>query len=574
MADISSSLVFSFFLFLLIPFIFGYIFKKTGFSSIIGYIVGGLILSLFSPQLKDNLAVQNFAYFGIILLLFTIGLEVNFRQILVFKKFIILGGLFQLFLSVIIIAFLALFFNFSFLQAFLVGVILSSSSTTLVAKIIEERGEESSFVGEIALGILMFQDIAFIPYMIILNSIYSSNLNFFPLFLNILRGLIQSSIIIGLMWYLGEKITPKIFDKIAKNSHELLNLFIFIFIFFVTYICLLLKIPTLVGVFIAGILVSQSIEHYHIFSQISPLRNILGVIFFVFIGLNINLFLVFNDLLSILVFTGLVILAKALIIIFIFLFLRFHSKIAFALSLYLFQIDEDAFILSSIAFSHKLINYNQYLFLITSVLLSLILTPVLIEKRNLIYSGIRKFLIKYFPMVENFIKYRIDQDRSPIDVLSLKNHIVICGYGRVGSLVGRALLLANIPFIAVDYNFNTVFQARKEGVNIIYGDPTDINILDYVEVDNALMLITVIPDLKDQEAIIINARKLNPNIFIIARTHREADKKRLKDLGVNMIIHPEFEASFSIIKKIYSLVNLPKEEAIEKIKLLRLGVFS
>lgn len=570
MADIAPNLVFSYLLFLLTPFFLGYIFKKAGLSSIIGYIFGGLFLSLFSPSLRENLAIQNFAYFGIILLLFTIGLEVNLKQIFAFKKIIILGGTLQLLLSVLFITLISLFFKFNLIQSFLIGIILSSSSTTLVAKMIEERGEEGSFLGEIAMGILIFQDIAFIPYMIILNSIYANKLNFFPLFFNVMKALLESSLIIGAMWYIGEKITPKIFDKIAKVSRELLNLFIFIFIFFITYVCLILKIPTLVGVFIAGILVSQSLEHYHIFSQISPLRNLLGVIFFIFIGLSINLSLVFQNLFTIFLFTALIILVKGLIILSIFLAFRFHSRLAFSLAIYLFQIDEDAFILSSIVYAHKLINFQQYVFLITSTLISLIVTPIIIERKVSIYLKIRQFFKKYFPMIESFINYKIDQERSPIDFLALRNHIVICGYGRVGSLIGRALLLANIPFIAVDYNFHTVYHARKEGANIIYGDPTDINILDYLEVDSALILITVIPDLRDQEAIIINARKLNPKIFIIARIHKEEEKKRLKDLGADMVIQPESEASISIIKKIYSYVNLPKEKALEKLRLIRL----
>lgn len=570
MADVSSSLVFYFFIFLFLPFIFGYIFKKLRVSPIIGYIAGGLVLGLFSPYLKDNLAVQNFAYFGIILLLFTIGLEVNFNQLLNFKKIIFIAGSFQLLLSVILIAFISLFFKFNLIQSFLIGIILSSSSTALVAKIIEERGEENTFLGEVALGILMFQNIAFIPYMIILNSITANKVAFLPLFWNIIQALFKSTLIIVVLWYLGSKLTPKIFDRVAKTSRELLNLFIFIFIFFVTYICLILKIPTLVGVFIAGILVGQSLEHYHIFSQVNPLRNILAVIFFAFIGLNISLPQVVNKLLPIFIFTTAVVLIKMLIVLLIFLFMRFHSKQAFSLAAYLFQIDEDAFILSSIIYLHKIINYQEYLFLISSVLISLILTPIIIEKKDILYQKVRNFLKKYLPFIETFIKYRIDRDISPIDYLTIKNHIILCGYGRVGSLIGRALLLANIPFVAVDYNFSTVLKARKEGVNIIYGDPTDIDILDYVQVEEALVLISVVPDLKDQEALILNARKLNKNIFIIARAHSKANKRRLKDLGVNMIIQPEFEASIAIISRVFSHLNLPKEKIIEKLKLLRI----
>ncbi|MFN4212895.1 MAG: cation:proton antiporter [Microgenomates group bacterium] len=570
MADIEISLLFNFFLFLLTPFIFASVSQKLKLSPVVGYIIGGLILGNILPTASTNQAIANFAYFGIILLLFTVGLEINFGHLINLKRFIIIGGSFQLLLSIIFIAILSLIFNFSFIEAILIGIALSSSSTTLVAKIIQERGEEHSFIGEIALGILMFQDIAFIPYMIIFTSITAKSLSIIPLSLNITRSFIESTVIIAALWYTGWRIVPRIFDQVAKISRELLNLFVIVFIFFIAYLSLLLHIPILVGIFVAGVLVAQTLEHYHIFSQVRPLRDLLAVIFFVFIGTNVKLSLIVPFLPQIIFFTLAVVVVKAMIILFIFLFFRFHSKTAFSLALYLFQIDEDAFILMSAAYGNGVISQSTYLFIITSVLLSLIVTPILIKEKDKIYQAIRVFIKRFLPFLENFIKYRIDRDLSPIDVLPIKNHVIICGYGRVGNLIGRSLLLANIPYLAIDYNFHTVEKARKEGVNIIYGDPTDRDILDYAQIEEAKILILALPERHSQETIILTAKRLNPKIFIISRVHKEADGKRMRDLGVNLIISPEFEASLSIIKKIYLWSQLPKEEILNKIKRLKI----
>ena len=570
MSDISVSVLFNFLLFIFIPFIFAYFFQKLRISLIVGYILGGLVLGNIFPNISTNEAIGNFAYFGIILLLFTVGLEINFSHLINLKKYIVIGGFLQLLLSVFFISTLSLFFNFSPIESFLIGIALSSSSTTLVAKIIQDRGEEHSFIGEIALGILMFQAITFIPFMIIFSSITAKALSFFPLSLNIIKSLIESTVIITLMWYLGRKVIPQTFDRVARVSRELLNLFIIVFILFVAYLSLLLKIPILIGIFIAGILVGQTLEHFHIFTQVRPLRDLLAVIFFVFIGTNVKLSHIVNFFPQIILFTLMVVLIKATIILVIFLFFRFHSKSAFNLALYLFQIDEDAFILFSIAYANKIISYSSYLFLITSVLITLVFTPILIQNKEKIYSLLRSFFRKFLPVVEKFIKYRIDRDLSPIDLLPIKNHIIICGYGRVGRLIGRALLLANIPFVAIDYNFQTVEKARKEGVNIIYGDPTDQDILDYAELEEARILILALPHRLYQEAIVLSAKKLNPNIFIISRVHNEQDRRKMKDLGVNVTILPEFEASLSVIKKIYLWQQLPKEEIINKIKRIQI----
>ena len=570
MTEVPSTLLFNFFFFLLIPFIFGYFAKNIKINPVVGYLLGGLVLGNIFKGIISQEILSNFAYFGIVLLLFTVGLEINFDQILRLKKFIIIGGILQILLSIFFIFLISFLFKFSFIASFLIGIALSSSSTALVAKIIQDRGEESTLVGEIALGIIMFQDLAFIPFLIIFNSIKANSTSFLIIIKDVILAVLSASLIILLLFYFGQKIVPFIFDKIARTSRELLNLFIILFIFFVTYLSTILHIPILIGVFTAGILVSQTLEHYHIFSQIRPFRDLLSVIFFVFIGLNIKFDLIIPFLPKIFIFTFLVVLIKALIVLLLFIFFRFHSKTAFSLSLFLFQIDEDAFILMLTGFNNKIINYQEFVFINFSILLTLILTPILIKNRETIYSWLRQSIKKFFPFLEDFIRYQIDRDLSPIDVLGLKNHVVICGYGRVGGVVGQMLTMMNIPFIAIDYNFQTVEKARKQGINIIYGDPTDIEILDYAEVDNASILISAVPEKFAQETIILNARKLNPKIFIICRVHQKIDSNHLKNFGVDLIVRPEFEASLSILRKVFLAFKIPKEKILAAIKKLKL----
>jgi len=570
MTEVPSQIFLNFLIFLSSTFFFALLARKIKVSPVVGYIVSGLFLGNFLQGIYSKEIINNFAYFGIILLLFAVGLEINFSRLLSLKKFIIIGGTLQIILSIFCITILSLLFRFSLLVSFLIGIAFSSSSTTLVAKIIQDKGEEGSFLGELTLGILMFQDIAFIPFLIIFASVTGKAESFFQIGPTILLSLLKSALIVTGLIYIGRKIIPPLFNYVARISRELLNFFIILFIFFVTYLSTIFQIPILIGVFIAGILVGQTVEHHHVFSQIRSTRDILAVLFFVFIGLNLKLAPIVNIIPSLFVFSTLISLLKGLIVLIIFLFLKFHSRTAFSLSTYLFQIDEDAFILMSQAYLNKVISSRDYSFIIGNTVITLILTPILIKNKDGIYLLIRKFTKKYLPFLENYIKYRLDQDSSPVDILDLKDHIVICGYGRVGRYVGRALMLANIPFIAVDYDFHIVEQARKEGVNIIYGDPTDIDILDYVQVDEARALISVVPGKFSQETIILNAKRLNPKIIIFNRVQQEGEQRRMKDLGVDVVIHPEFEASLSIIRKILLWKGLDKEEISRKIKRLKI----
>ena len=172
--------------------------------------------------------------------------------------------------------------------------------------------------------------------------------------------------------------------------------------------------------------------------------------------------------------------------------------------------------------------------------------------------------------MHTYVTKRIDRDKSTIDSLDIKNHIILCGYGRIGSHVGHALLQAEIPFVAIDYNFATVEKAKALGVNIIYGDPSDIDMLDYAEAENAVAIVLALPDRFAQESIIMNAKKLNKDIVVMSRVHRTIDHKRMKDLGVHVVIQPEFEASLSIIKKIMMLKHIHRDDIINAQSLFRL----
>lgn len=560
----------NFFIFLLVPFLFGFLAKKIKISPIVGYIIGGIALGNLFQGITSHEIINSIAFFGIVLLLFTVGIDVNIQKIFLLKRFIVFGGLLQILLAILFISILSSFFGFTPLQSFLIAIAFVSSSTSLVAKIIQDRGEEDSFLGEITVGLLMFQDLAFIPFIIIFTFFNSQNVSYLELAKNISIAIVEASVILYLILIIGKKIVPKLFSSVAKISRELLNLFVILFIFLVAGLSTVFQIPILVGAFIAGVLVSQTTEHFHIFSQIRPLRDIMAIIFFVYIGSNIKIAEIIPIFPKILLFSIIIMLIKALIFLIVFIYFKFSSKMAFTIAIFLFQISENAFILSSIAFTNEVFTSQQYLFVITSVILSLLITPFMINNKDNIYLFIRGIFKKYIPAIEIFIKHKLDFDKSPLEAFEIEGHVVICGYGRIGSNVGRALNLANIPFIGVDYNFNTVEIAKKEGTNIIYGDPTDIDILDFVQTESALAIVITVPGRSNQEAIILNSKKLNPHIYIISRVHNAMDQERVLDLGAKSVVRPEVEASLSIIKKLFLLKRIPKEEVIKRLKNIRL----
>jgi len=258
MGDIPASVVLNLLLFLTIPFCMAFLARKAKLPPLVGYMLGGLILGNFFPQLTRDETTQNIAYFGIVFLLFTIGLETNFSKMMTLRKYILIGGALQIVFSIVLIMILSFFFRFSWLQSFLIGIALSSSSTTVVAKTIQDRGEESSFVGEVALGILIFQDIAFIPFMIVFSTITGPSQHYLTVFKEIMISLAKAGLIITALFYFGRKIVPVVFPRVAKLSREIFNLFIVVFVLFISGLSLKIGIPVLVSVFVAGVLLAQT----------------------------------------------------------------------------------------------------------------------------------------------------------------------------------------------------------------------------------------------------------------------------------------------------------------------------
>lgn len=569
MSDLSFQTLFQLFLFLLFPFLTGVLAVKLKISALIGYIVGGVILNLIFGAMIPRNFINQFSMLGLILLVFTIGLETNFATIKRFGKFVFLGGLLQIGFSFVLILLLSLLFHFSFVESLFFGFAFALSSTAVVSKIIQERGEENSLLGGLAIGVLIFQDLAFIPILIILSSFGEKTISV-NLVKNIGLNSIKAVLVLSLVYYLGVRVVPWLFNKIARISREVLNLFVIAFIIASLTLFSFFGLSSLLAGFIAGILLGQTLEHFHIFSQIRPIRDLLVVVFFVFLGLTIQPGFVIANIVPILGYTFILIVIKFVVVLVIYLVFQFHSRTAFSLAVYLFQIGEDAFILIYQGLVLGAIGENSYHFAVTVVLFTLVFTPLFISNRDRAYLWVRKFIKTYLPFLEKFIKYRLDRDIPNIDVLKLKKHIIICGYGRVGRYIGRALMMSNIPFIAIDYNFHIVERAKKDGVSIIYGDPTEIDVLDYAECEHASILISAVPERFSQEMIVFNAKKLNPEIVIFTRVHTDGDHIRMRDLGVTVVVQPEFEASLSIIRRILRWRGLTGDEISGNIKRLKM----
>lgn len=569
MTELQLPLIFNLIVFVLLPFVGGFIAMRLRLPRMIGYIIAGIVLGwIIQGRTGDYLPV--IANFGLVFLLFTVGLEVDISQIRRYGKLIGAMTLLQVGLTMVFFLITTIILGFSFIEALLTSFAFALSSTAVVSKIIQDSGEENSLIGGMVLGILILQDIIVIPFMIMLSSITSGDINAVSIIQNILFSVVKATLVLGLMFVLTQQLVPFVFRRVAELSRELLNLLTILFIFIAVYIFSFLGLSPAIAAFVSGVLIGGTLEHYQIFSQIRPLRDIFTILFFVFLGATIDVPQIMPKLPLIILFSLFVVVAKFVIITIVFLYYRFHSKTAFTSAILLSQVGEFAFIVLHQGQTSGLIADHRYMFILTSTLITIALSPLLIDRKDVFYIKLRSFTKKHFRPLQQFIAHRIDREPILVDALEITDHIVICGYGRVGSYVGRALTMANISYVAIDYNYHIVEKNRKQGVNIIYGDPTNSDILTFAQVPKATTIISAVPDSFSQEMIVLNSKRLNPNIKILTRVGIEKNQKRMKDLGAHVIVQPEFEAALSMVKKIFIRYNLPEKDIVGKIRRLKL----
>lgn len=552
-------------LILAVAFLGGFAAKKIKQPAVVGYLSVGILLSFIASKflpVKDVFSF--FSEIGIAFLMFTLGLELSWDLLRRVKTVALWGGIIQILLFIILGIFIFPRFGFDFTSSLLMGFAFSGSSTAIVMKILSEKGEIETLPGEIMLGWLLVQDLAVLPMVAILPSL-SSDHQLGSLFLSIAKA----AAVLLVVWFLGKNLLPKFIAKVADfGSRELL-------LIAVVALCLLTAILTsamglslALGAFLAGLVISKSSENHAIFSEIRPLRDLFSIVFFVSLGMFLNPYFLFTHLPLVLIISLLVILIKFFIITFLTFYLGYHIKNALMVGLGLTQVGEFAFILSRLGQTNVLISEDVHSLILSVALVTILVTPWLMFFAPKLYFHLQKFS-KHFPKIHQKLFVGLDRQLGP-DGLEFSNHVVICGHGRVGSWLGRALQLLEIPYIVIDYNHQIISELKAKGVNALYGDPADIDVLDYAQVDKAKVVVVAIPDEATQEVVVTNCQTLNPQVKIISRIHQKEALSRLKTLGVACLIQPEFEAALSIIHRVLQFFGVDKEEIAGKIKRLKI----
>lgn len=535
------------------------------FPPIVGYIIAGVILGGVLGLVQAGGTVFLLAQIGIILLLFSLGIELSFGKLSRVLAVSVFGGTIQI-LGVILLGLIILpSLGFSYFASLVLAFGFSLSSTAVVVKILSDRGELDSLPGEIMAAWLIVQDLAVVPMVVILPALSGVSGGEGILILG--QATLKSIFVVAATVGLGHFIVPRFMDWVANfNLREILLLATVSLVLGVAYGFSLLGISPPVGAFLAGLVIAPTFQSHAVFAEIRPLREIFVILFFVSLGALVDPAAIFQFGIALVGATVAIMLIKFILVFFLVLFFGYHGRTAFYSGVGLSQIGEFSFVLAVLGGELGILQANEVSFAIAVTLLSLILTPILFPLITPSWRRIRVFLSS-FPYLERLI---VGWDKSERDSgFDLDAHVVVCGFGRVGSWLGRALELSGIPFIVVESNSLVVKDLKQRGIPVIYGDPAESEVLDKALLGQARLLIVAIPDRWTQEEVIASAQTLNPKIKIISRAHREEDRLRLSTLGVDSVIQPEFEAALSIIHRILQGYGLDKEEVATRIRRIK-----
>ncbi|MCF8369309.1 MAG: cation:proton antiporter [Bacteroidales bacterium] len=529
-----------------------FLFYKLHLPSITGFLVTGLITGPYGLKLiRDTHDVEILAEIGIVLLLFTIGIEFSIKNLIKARKSVLLGGTLQTGLVIVFTFIIARITGLNNSQSVFVGFLVALSSTAIVMKVIQNRGELGTYHGQTSLAILIFQDIIIVPMILITpllaGELPSSGQSFLIV---ISKGLgVLILIILGAKYFV-----PYVLHQIARTqSNELFLLTIIVIAFATAWLTSAIGLSLALGAFIAGLIISESEYSEHAFGNIIPFRDLFTSFFFVSIGMLLNIdFIIENILLVTSTALG-IILLKAIIIGFVAFLLGYPFRTTLIVGISLSQIGEFSFVLSEYGIEYGLLSeFNNQLFL-SSAVISLSVTPFLINNA----SSISEWILK-LPLPKKLRSglNNLTDEESP----NLRDHVVIIGYGVIGRNVAKAAKYAKIPHVIIELNPDTVKEEMAKGEIIYYGDATQELILNHANIKDAYILVNTIPNPADSRLITLRARKLNNDLHIIIRTRFIRDMDALYKLGANEVIPEEFETSVEIFARVLAKYVIPQEE--------------
>ncbi|TXH72236.1 MAG: potassium transporter Kef [Thiothrix sp.] len=537
-------------------------FRTFKLPPILGYLLVGALSSEHAlGWLPENDSIEFMAEVGVVFLLFAIGLEFSVSQFMAMRRTVLgLGGL-QMLLSTLVGFVLLNYLNVSWQGALIAAGAMALSSTAIVVKQLTDQGEMHERHGQLALGILLFQDIAVVPFLIaipLLSSNNAADADFFVMAIHAVGNLL----VLALMLVTAHYVLRPLFQKVAHaQSIELFNITVLLVALTSAWVTQSLGMSLALGAFLAGMMLSETEYKHQIETEIRPFRDILMGLFFITVGAKLNLAVLPELWLSILwLLLGLVVI-KAIIVAGLVRLFKNSKGIAVRTGLVLAQGGEFGFALLSLALSNTLLTDDEVQAALAAIVISMAIAPLIIRSNDKVT---RKLL------GDSYLKQRYkDAHAFSREVKEVDDHVIICGYRRVGQGLARLLQEQGVPYLGLELDSKIVTEAWEAGESVYYADASRTEILMAAGIQRARLVVITVVDTEIAQHITEAARKKNKNIPIIVRARDDTYLEALVKLGATEVLPESLEASVMVAQRVLEKLELPNEEIEEVVNRIR-----
>ncbi|WP_291992439.1 cation:proton antiporter [Candidatus Accumulibacter sp. ACC003] len=536
-------------------------FRSANLPPVLGYLLVGAIIGPHALDLIGSLTgAQHLAEFGVVFLMFSIGLEFSLPKLYAMKRIVFGLGLLQVLLTLAVVTAIVTALGLSWQEGVALGGALAMSSTAVLTKLLTERLELDKAHGREVMGVLLFQDIAVVPLLILIPSFSET-----PERMATMMGLalLKAVVVLSVVLFFGQRLMSRWFDVVAKGkSAELFMLNVLLITLGLAYLTEVAGLSLALGAFVAGILISETQYRHHVEEDIKPFRDVLMGLFFVTIGMMLNVPLVVaNAPLVLGVLAALLAVKLALVL---GLSRLFGSTFGGALrtGLWLCAGGEFGFVLLAEMRRFELLPSPVLQAVLAALVLSMLLAPLIVQYSNqlVLRFAASEWLMRSMQMTQLAAK-----------TMNTEKHVVICGYGRTGQYLARFMEQEDVTYLALDLDPERIREAAAAGENVIYGDATRHETLAAAGIARASVAIISFADARASERVLEHIRQIKPDLPVVVRTLDEKDLDTLLRAGAAEVVPETLETSMALASHALRHLGVPNAQVIEHFRQTRIG---
>ncbi|WP_143323473.1 cation:proton antiporter [Cognaticolwellia aestuarii] len=532
-----------------------WLFRRLQLPAILAYLVAGVLVGEHGLALaQEHVDYDHFAELGIVFLLFTLGLEFSLPKLVAMRHLVVTVGSLQVGISLVIFMLVAMLLGQSFAAAITIGGILALSSTAIVIRQLSESGGMKKKSGQLSVAVLLFQDVAVVPLLIVIPLLAQGGDSSFLLAL--LFALVKGVFVVSLLLLAGKWVLPRLFNLVAQvRTDELFVLTTLLVTLVASALTQWFGLSMALGAFLAGMMLGESQYKHQLEADIRPYRDILLGLFFVTVGMKLNIGVVFSSPLLIIVLLVCFMVVKVLVVVLLAKRAGESPKDAWAAGIMLAQMGEFGFVLIALASQVEILPETTASILLGTGVLSMAITPYMI-------SHARTWAL-WLSREKQFDTNTLEQ--LPNNT-TLSDHVIICGFGRIGQTVSRFLKQESIDFVAIDIDPLRTTKAREAGENVLFGSSRQAELLHAAHLSKAKLVVIAFGEDKQSLDVIQKVRSLAPDVPILVRTRNDDQLDELHAAGANEVVPESLEGSLMLVSQVLSLTGVPFSRIVRRVQ--------